>query len=118
MIKEFTHTGRRHKSANTDNQDYICSGSDRNNTVITLADGVSSCSESRTGARICGDTLTRFLMKKGDLLITFDMDAIKKAGYLLTTPMIICNTDEYSAVKPILSGGEVAVGTPILEVKG
>ena len=57
-------------------------------------------------------------MKKGDLLITFDMDAIKKAGYLLTTPMIICNTDEYSAVKPILSGGEVAVGTPILEVKG
>lgn len=57
-------------------------------------------------------------VKKGDLLITFDMDAIKKAGYLLTTPMIICNTDEYSAVKPILSGGEVAVGTPILEVKG
>ena len=57
-------------------------------------------------------------VKKGDLLITFDMDAIKKAGYLLTTPMIICNTDEYSAVKPILSGGDVAVGTAILEVKG
>ncbi|MBR0281414.1 MAG: PTS transporter subunit EIIC [Oscillibacter sp.] len=57
-------------------------------------------------------------VKKGDLLITFDMDAIKKAGYLLTTPMIICNTDEYSAVKPLLTGGDVAVGTPILEVKG
>jgi PTS system D-glucosamine-specific IIC component len=46
------------------------------------------------------------------------MDAIKKAGYLLTTPMIICNTDEYGAVKPLLTGGEVAVGAPILEVKG
>ena len=57
-------------------------------------------------------------VKKGDLLITFDMEAIKKAGYLLTTPMIICNTDEYSAVKPLLSGGDVQVGTPILEVKG
>ena len=57
-------------------------------------------------------------VKQGDLLITFDMDAIKKAGYLLTTPMIICNTDEYNAVKPILSEGEVTVGTPILEVKG
>lgn len=57
-------------------------------------------------------------VKKGDLLITFDMEGIKKAGYLLTTPMIICNTDEYSAVKPLLADGDVAVGTPILEVKG
>jgi len=32
--------------------------------------------------------------------------------------MIICNTDDYANVKPLLSGGDVAVGTPILEVKG
>ena len=57
-------------------------------------------------------------VKKGDLLISFDIDAIKKAGYKVTTPMIIANTDEYSAVKPLLDGGEVSVGTPILEVKG
>ncbi len=57
-------------------------------------------------------------VKKGDLLISFDIDAIKKAGYKVTTPMIIANTDEYSAIKPLLSGGDVSVGTPILEVKG
>ena len=57
-------------------------------------------------------------VKKGDLLITFDMEGIKKEGFLLTTPMIICNTDEYNAVKPLLTGGEVQKGTPILEVKG
>ena len=57
-------------------------------------------------------------VKKGDLLITFDMDEIKKAGYKLTTPMIIANTDEYADIKPLLSGGQVSVGTDILEVKG
>jgi len=57
-------------------------------------------------------------VKKGDLLITFDMDAIKKEGYKVTTPMIIANTDEYSEVKPLADGGEVSVGTPLLEVKG
>ena len=57
-------------------------------------------------------------VKKGDLLITFDMDAIKKEGYKVTTPMIIANTDEYSAVKPLADGGETTVGTDILEVKG
>lgn len=57
-------------------------------------------------------------VKKGDLLISFDMDAIKKEGYLLTTPMIVCNTEDYAAVKPLADHGETKVGTPILEVKG
>ena len=57
-------------------------------------------------------------VKKGDLLISFDMDGIKKAGYKVTTPMIIANTDEYSAVKPLLTDGTVEKGAPILEVKG
>ena len=57
-------------------------------------------------------------VKKGDLLISFDIDAIKKEGYKVTTPMIIANTDEYSEVKPLVTSGETTVGTPILEVKG
>ena len=57
-------------------------------------------------------------VKKGDLLISFDMDGIKNAGYKVTTPMIIANTDEYSAVKPLLTDGKVEKGAPILEVKG
>ena len=57
-------------------------------------------------------------VKKDDLLISFDIDAIKAEGYLLTTPMIVCNTDDYSEVKPLLSGGKISAGTALLEVKG
>ena len=31
---------------------------------------------------------------KGDLLISFDINGIKEAGFMLTTPMIVCNTDD------------------------
>ena len=56
-------------------------------------------------------------VKKGDLLISFDMEAIKAAGYLLTTPMIICNTEDYQSVAPTASG-EIQAGAALLEVKG
>lgn len=29
------------------------------------------------------------------LMLEFDIDEIKKAGYILTTPIIVTNTDEY-----------------------
>ncbi len=53
---------------------------------------------------------------KGDLLVTFDLKAIQKAGYLTTTPMVVCNTDEYKAIKP-LADGTVKTGEPLLEIK-
>lgn len=56
-------------------------------------------------------------VKKGDLLVSFDMDAIKKEGYLCTTPMIVCNADEYSSIKPLVTG-EVKAGQNLLDVKG
>lgn len=34
-------------------------------------------------------------VKAGDLLLEFDMDAIKKAGYEVITPVIICNTPNF-----------------------
>ena len=34
-------------------------------------------------------------VKKGDLMLEFDIDEIKKAGYVLTTPVIVTNTDEF-----------------------
>jgi len=34
-------------------------------------------------------------VKKGQLLITFDMEAIKKAGYDTTTPVLVSNTADY-----------------------
>lgn len=56
-------------------------------------------------------------VKKGDLLISFDMEAIRREGYPLTTPMVICNTDDYSAIEPLATGGAITVGTPLLEIK-
>lgn len=47
-------------------------------------------------------------IKKGDLLITFDIDGIKNAGYKITykitTPMVICNTDKFNSITPLASG--------------
>ncbi len=38
-------------------------------------------------------------VKKGDLLIEFDPEAIKAEGYDIITPVVICNSDDYSEVK-------------------
>ena len=55
-------------------------------------------------------------VKKGDLLISFDMDKIKAAGYKVTTPLIIGNTDDYASVKPVAQNS-VSAGDMILKIK-
>ena len=55
-------------------------------------------------------------VKKGDLLISFDMDKIKAAGYKVTTPIIIGNTDDYSSVEPVAQNS-VSAGDMILKIK-
>lgn len=39
-------------------------------------------------------------VKKGDLLLEFDIDLIKKEGYSVVTPVIITNSDDYADVVP------------------
>ena len=56
-------------------------------------------------------------VRKGQLLIRFDIEAIKAEGYPVTTPLIVCNTDEYAAVTPKASG-TVKQGDALLELKG
>ena len=55
-------------------------------------------------------------VKKGDLLISFDIDAIRADGYKVTTPMIICNTDDYAGIRAMASG-EVKAGDVLLEIQ-
>ena len=43
-------------------------------------------------------------VEKGELLITFDIEKIKGAGYSTVTPMIICNTGDYKKIDVITSG--------------
>lgn len=54
-------------------------------------------------------------VKKGDTLIDFDMDAIKKAGYELTTPVIVTNTDDYLDVVSVKQG-KVSAGDSLITI--
>ena len=56
-------------------------------------------------------------VRKGQPLIRFDIEAIKAEGYPVTTPLIVCNTDEYAAITPKASG-TVKQGDALLELKG
>lgn len=58
-----------------------------------------------------GDTV-----KKGQLLIEFDMQAIQDAGYDITTPVTIVNTSDYGAVY-ISQNGKIHAGDTILTVE-
>ena len=41
-------------------------------------------------------------VKKGQLLMEVDLDAVKAAGLPIITPMLICNTDEYPTFNTIV----------------
>lgn len=57
-----------------------------------------------------GDTV-----RQGQLLLRFDMLAISAAGYSLTTPIVVTNTDDYGDVK-VLSTGKTSIGQDLLAV--
>lgn len=52
---------------------------------------------------------------RGNLLVSFDIEGIRNAGYKLTTPVIVCNTDAYSAVNTV-AAGRVNAGDEILKL--
>ena len=54
-------------------------------------------------------------VKKGQLLVSFDMDKIKEAGYDVTTPLIVTNSDDYKDVK-VLREGAVTSADKVLEI--
>ena len=54
-----------------------------------------------------GDTI-----KKGDILLEFDMNAIQSAGYTFVTPMVICNSDDYNI--DIIASGEIQTGAELI----
>ena len=43
-------------------------------------------------------------VKKGQLLLEFDIEAIKKEGYEVTTPVVITNSDEFADVETEVTG--------------
>ena len=55
-------------------------------------------------------------VKKGQRLLKFDMAAISAAGYKLTTPVVVTNTDDFTSVEPIATG-KVTQGQDVILVK-
>ncbi len=54
-------------------------------------------------------------VKRGELLVSFDCEAIAIAGYSLTSPIVVTNSDDYSEIKQLATGG-VKVGQDILRL--
>ena len=52
------------------------------------------------GAFFTAYVKTNDKVKAGDLLLEFDMEKIKEAGYDLITPVVICNGAAYSEIIP------------------
>lgn len=55
-------------------------------------------------------------VKKGQLLLKFDIDYIKSQGLPVTTPVVVSNTDDFSDVIS-LTTGKVDLNTNLLEIK-
>lgn len=54
-------------------------------------------------------------VKKGDLLVEFDIDGIKKAGYDPTVLVVVTKTEQLDTVTP-LTQGTVDTMTPLLSI--
>lgn len=52
-------------------------------------------------------------VKKGELMLEFDIEAIKAAGLETITPMVICNSDNYKEITASV-GKDVVTGEPVL----
>lgn len=54
-------------------------------------------------------------IKKGDVLIEFDIDAIKGAGYQMHTPVLVTNSEDYVSILGVASGS-VKAGEDLISV--
>ena len=54
-------------------------------------------------------------VKKGQLLIEFDKDAIAAAGYDTVTPVVICNSDDFGTFETV-TGKTVAEGDVVIKL--
>ena len=54
------------------------------------------------------------VVKQGDLLLEFDMQGISDAGYDLTTPVLVTNSDDYLDVIPASVGQDTSEQASLL----
>ncbi len=56
-------------------------------------------------------------VKKGDLIITADLEKIREAGLDTITPVVVCNTDDFESVKAV-EEKTVQAGDTVLQITG
>lgn len=56
-------------------------------------------------------------VKKGDLIITADLEKIREAGLDTITPVVVCNTDDFEAVEAA-EEKTVQTGDTVLQITG
>ena len=93
--------------------------------IVAPFDGtIEQVAETSHAVGLMGDNGVEILIhvgmdtveKKGQLLLKFDMAAISAAGYKLTTPVVVTNTDDFTSVEPIATG-KVTEGQDVILVK-
>ena len=84
MISKLSKTGTDvyQTGKKRENQDAVCCGRSRKFSVISLADGASSCKRGGKGARTACEAITNLLLKKGNYFLEFENDQI--AGLALS----------------------------------
>ena len=68
MIRVFSIKGKRHEQNGQGNQDVVKSGSNERFSVITLADGVSTCKKARKGAQIACRATKSLMLGNGEYI--------------------------------------------------
>ena len=55
------------------------------------------------------------MVKRGDLLLEFDLKAIEESGYGEITPIIIYNSENYTEIEKMI-GKEIKVGETLMKL--
>lgn len=82
MVREWSKAGAYHHNKSEENQDAVLYGANQRFSVIALADGVSSCREAKSGARIACEAVTELLLKKGGYFLEFEKE--KRAEFAVS----------------------------------
>lgn len=67
------------------------------------------------GAHYTPHCTTGDKVNAGDTLLTFDIEAIRAAGYDVITPVLVCNADDFKEIT--IASGSVQASEPLLTLK-
>ena len=76
MVIKLSEIGARHFAENGENQDALCHAQNNDFYVVSLADGVSTSKEAKSGAEIASRAITNLLLKKGKYFLEFENEQI------------------------------------------